>query len=80
MLEWDLGVGDVSFIKDESAQLDYVQKIQDNCHLGAASALKGCVVIECFSPSLQLSSSNSILIPHVAIPFTRMSHRAGSTD
>ena len=59
MLESDLGVGDTSFIKDESAHLDYVEQIQDICHLDTILALRAYMVIEC-SLSFQLSSSNPI--------------------
>lgn len=59
MQQWDLGVGDASIVKDESAHLDYVQQTPEICHLGSISALKGYMVIECFL-SFQLSGSNSI--------------------
>lgn len=72
MLEWDLGVEDASFIKDESAHLDYVENIPYIGHLGAISALKASMVIECFV-SIQLSSSNSIrgALIQIAIPQLR---------
>ena len=60
-LKRGLGVGNVSFIKDKSTHLDYVQPIPDVTYLGAMSALKPRLVVEYFALSFQLSCLMSIL-------------------
>lgn len=76
MLEWDLGVGDASYVKDESTHLDSVLNTPEICHLDPISALKAYLVIECFV-SFQLSSSNSIrgALIQMAVPQLRENAR-----
>ena len=64
MLEWDLGVRSVPFVKDESTHLDYLHKIRDNCHLGTILALKTFMVIEC---SLSFSALKLELHPRCRV-------------